>query len=101
MKKIFLMFLNTKKKIVALLVFITSFLSTSIFAACNPTDIACASQQTFLDNFGPGSTVVMVILGGGIIGTLIHALTTHNYKVFMIVIACTCFLTAGFAIIGA
>ena len=73
--------------------------SSSIFATCAAGDQLCAAQSSFTSNFGPTSTVVYIILGGGAIGTLITALSTHNYKPFISVVAAFLFVTVIFTII--
>ncbi|MCX7125447.1 MAG: hypothetical protein NTU49_06830 [Gammaproteobacteria bacterium] len=92
-------FLNLKFKIRYLLFTFLTLFSCSIFATCAAGDQLCSAQTTFLDNFGPSSTVVYIILGGGAVATLITALATHNYKLFLTVVVGFIFVTAIFAII--
>ncbi len=88
-----------KLKNKSLLLLTGSLFSNSIFATCNAGDQLCNAQQTFNANFGPGSTVVYIILGAGAIGSLIHCLTTHNYKMLLTVVVGLLFIGAIFAMI--
>lgn len=90
--------LKTIKNRFLLLVTGTLF-SGSIFATCNAGDQLCNAQQTFNANFGPGSTVVYIILGAGAISALIACLATHNYKLLLTVVVGLLFIGAIFAMI--
>lgn len=92
-------FFNLRFKMRYALFAMLTLFSSSIFATCAAGDQLCAAQATFTSNFGPTSTVVYIILGAGAIGTLITALSTHNYKPFLTVVAAFIFVTAIFAII--
>lgn len=92
-------FFKLQFKMRCLLFTILTLFSSSIFATCTAGDQLCSAQAAFTSNFGPTSTVVYIILGGGAIGTLITALATHNYKPFLTVVAAFIFVTVIFTII--
>ncbi|OGT41479.1 MAG: hypothetical protein A3F13_03475 [Gammaproteobacteria bacterium RIFCSPHIGHO2_12_FULL_40_19] len=99
MKKLTNSFSNFRFKTRYLIFSALTLFSSSIFATCTAGDQLCAAQASFTSNFGPTSTVVYIILGGGAIGTLITALSTHNYKPFLTVVAAFLFVTVIFTII--
>lgn len=99
MKKLKGRFLNFRFKTRYLIFSVLTLFSSGVFATCTAGDQLCAAQASFTSNFGPTSTVVYIILGGGAIGTLITALTTHNYKPFLTVVAAFLFVTVIFTII--